>query len=338
MENKAHALAAGVFVLAVTALLIGLALWLLRDEVNTVAYEMVSSEAVSGLQPQAAVRYKGVAVGKVTDIDFDPARRGDVLVRIAVSPDAPVSRSTFATLAFQGVTGLSFVQLDDEGGASAEPLPPGPNGPPRIPLKPNPLGQLTDMAGELAEKVGQITDRVNQVLSDENQAAFSAALKDVGAAARSAQQLAQTTEQTLKTQLDPARANIPRLIEQANVSLKSIDAAAQQTRKTVAGFDSVATDVKRAVHQVAGKGGVVDQLSESANTVTATTLPRIQNLTEDASRTIRRLDRIADSLSENPQAFIYGSGTIPPGPGEPGFGQSAAGVPAPEAPAPAATR
>ena len=130
-------------------------------------------------------------------------------------------------------------------------------------------------------------------------------------------------------------------MQQASTAIQSIDSAAQQTRRTVASFDSVAGDVKRAVDQVAGKGGVVDQLSESANTVTATTLPRIQNLTEDASRTIRRLDRIANSLAENPQSFIYGSGTIPPGPGEPGFGRAPAGggaapeTPAPPAPAPA---
>ena len=335
MENKAHALAAGACVLAVTVLLIGLALWLLRDEVNTTSYEMVSAEAVSGLQPQAAVRYKGVAVGKVTSISFDPDNRANVLVRIAVSPDAPITQSTFATLAFQGVTGLSFVQLDDEG-KSAEPPPPGPNGPPRIPLKPSALRQLTDLAGELANQVGQITDRVNTVLSDENQAAFSAALQEIGEAAKSTRQLAQTADRTIQAQLDPARTNIPRLVQQASTAIQSIDSAAQQTRRTVASFDSVAGDVKRAVDQVAGKGGVVDQLSESANTVTATTLPRIQNLTEDASRTIRRLDRIANSLSENPQAFIYGTGTIPPGPGEPGFGQPAPGGPAPTTPAPAA--
>ena len=337
MENKAHALAAGAFVLAVTALLIGLAMWLLRDQVNTTAYEMVSNEAVSGLQPQAAVRYKGVAVGKVTDISFDPANRANVLVRIAVSPDAPITKSTFATLAFQGVTGLSFVQLDDEG-SSTEPPSPGPHGPPRIPLKPNALGQLTDLASNLADKVSQITDRVNTVLSDENQAAFTAALQEMGEAAKSTKQLAQTADKTIQAQLDPVRANLPRLVEQAGVAMKSVDAAAQQTRRTLANFDSVAVDVKRAVDQVTGDGGVVDQLSESANTVTATTLPRIQNLTEDASRTIRRLDRIANSLSENPQAFIYGTGTIPPGPGEPGFGQPAAGGPTPTAPAAAASR
>lgn len=331
MENKAHALAAGAFVLAVTLLLIGLAMWLMRDEVNTITYEMVSAEAVTGLQPQAAVRYKGVAVGKVSDISFDPDNRAHVLVRIAVSPEAPITQSTYATLAFQGVTGLSYVQLDDEGSPGAAPQP-GPNGPPRIPLKPSALGQLADLAGHLAEKVGQIADRVNSVLSEENQAAFAAALQQVGEAARSTKELAQTADKTIQAQLDPARADIPRLIQQANASLQAIEAAAQQTRQTVAGFDSVAGDVKRAVDQVTGQGGVVEQLSESANTVTATTLPRIQNLTEDASRTIRRLDRIANSLSENPQAFIFGAGAVPPGPGEPGFESL------PAAPAAAASR
>ena len=118
MENKSHALAAGAFVLAVAALLIGLAVWLMRDVTNTTAYEMVTDDAVSGLQPQAVVRFKGVAVGKVTSIGFDRGNRANVLVRIAVAPDAPITKSTFATLTYQGVTGLSFVQLDDAGGST----------------------------------------------------------------------------------------------------------------------------------------------------------------------------------------------------------------------------
>ena len=60
-------------------------------------------------------------------------------------------------------------------------------------------------------------------------------------------------------------------------------------------------------------------MDEGASTVTSTTLPRIQLLTEDASRTIRRLDRLVNTLSDNPQALLYGSGSIEPGPGEEGF-------------------
>ena len=312
MENKAHAFAAGVFVLAVTALLVGMVMWLMRDTVSTSRYEMTTTDAVTGLQPQAAVRFKGVAVGKVTNIDFDPDKPGNVLVELAVDRNAPVTQSTFATLAFQGVTGLSFVQLDDDGSSSAAPVA-GPNGVPRIPLKPNALGQLQDMASDLVEKVGRATDRVNQMLGPDNQAALSSALTELGAAAKSVNQLASHTDKTIQgIQLEG-------LIRQTSGTLTTIDKAAAQVRVTAANLDTTVGELGQGVQRVTGPGGVVDRMSEGASTVTNTTLPRIQNLTEDASRTIRRLDRIANALSENPQAFIYGSGTVPPGPGEPGF-------------------
>jgi len=312
MENKAHAFAAGVFVLAVTALLVGMVMWLMRDTVSTSRYEMTTTDAVTGLQPQAAVRFKGVAVGKVTNIDFDPDKPGNVLVELAVDRNAPVTQSTFATLAFQGVTGLSFVQLNDDGSSTAAPTA-GPNGVPRIPLKPNALGQLQDMASDLVEKVGRATDRVNQMLGPDNQAALSSALTELGAAAKSVNQLASHTDKTIQS------IQLEGLIRQTSGTLTTIDKAAAQVRVTAANLDTTVGELGQGVQRVTGPGGVVDRMSEGASTVTSTTLPRIQNLTEDASRTIRRLDRIANELSENPQAFIYGSGTVPPGPGEPGF-------------------
>ena len=71
MENKAHALAAGAFVLLVSALLVAMAWWLSREGGVRVAYELSSRDSVSGLNLQAAVRFKGVQVGKVTAISFD---------------------------------------------------------------------------------------------------------------------------------------------------------------------------------------------------------------------------------------------------------------------------
>ena len=65
MENKAHALAAGAFVLVVAALLVAMAWWLSRDGGVRVNYELSSRESVSGLNLQAAVRFKGVPVGKM---------------------------------------------------------------------------------------------------------------------------------------------------------------------------------------------------------------------------------------------------------------------------------
>lgn len=318
MENKSHALAAGVFVLAVTALLIAMALWLTRDVANTVAYELSTVEAVSGLQVQAPVRYKGVAVGKVSRIGFDPQQRGHVLVTLAISPHAPITGSTYAALAYQGVTGLSFVQLDDTGGDGG-PLSPGPNGVPRIPLQPNALGQITDQAARLMERFEQVTDSLNTLLAPDKQDTLVQSIAAVGTAASQAGDLAQTLQQTVRTGLDPALGQMPALLEQVRGTLRTTEEAAAQARQSMQQLSEVVGEAQQGLHLLTGEGGMIERMDEGASTVTSTTLPRIQLLTEDASRTIRRLDRLVNTLSDNPQALLYGSGSIDPGPGEEGF-------------------
>ena len=122
MENRAYALAAGAFVLLLGAALVAGVLWLNRDErVGGAPYEVTTTRAVSGLKVEAPVRYRGVDVGKVESIRFDPSEPGRVVIGITVDPATPLTRSTYAQLGFQGVTGLSFVQLDDDG-AERQPL------------------------------------------------------------------------------------------------------------------------------------------------------------------------------------------------------------------------
>ena len=76
MENKSHALAAGAFVLLISALLVAMAAWLSRDTTERRLFEISSAESVTGLQPQAGVRYKGVLVGRVTAVALDKVKRG----------------------------------------------------------------------------------------------------------------------------------------------------------------------------------------------------------------------------------------------------------------------
>jgi phospholipid/cholesterol/gamma-HCH transport system substrate-binding protein len=317
MESKSHALAAGAFVIAAAALLAGLAMWLLRDVANTTVYEMVTNQAVTGLQLEAAVRFKGVAVGKVTGISFAPDSRGSVLVRLAVLPDAPISKSTFATLAFQGVTGLSFVQLNDPGDSS-EPPAPGPNGgPPRIPLKDNTLVHLTERADGLMEKIELAVDNLNRALGGENQAALSATLKESAAAAKTINQLAANTDKTIQNQFGPGRTDLPALVRQTTQTLASLQGVSDNANAAV-------TDLRRGMNTLTAEGGAIERLSDSVTAFSTVTLPRVQGVADDASRAMRRLDRVVESIGENPQSLLYGSGAIPPGPGEPGFASSAA--------------
>ena len=170
MENKAHALAAGAFVLVVAALLGLLAIWLTRDSTERYLYELSTRETISGLQPQAQVRFRGVPVGKVEFIGFDPKTKGNVFIRISVEVGTPLTQSTCATISSQGVTGLGFVQLEDDGPLTVL-LVPNDDDPPRIPLKPGLLQELLDKSEVIMNQVEQASTQLNKLLGPENQKA-----------------------------------------------------------------------------------------------------------------------------------------------------------------------
>ncbi|MEO6017343.1 MAG: MlaD family protein, partial [Polaromonas sp.] len=178
MENKAHALAAGLFVLVVTALLALLSIWLMRDTTQRDLYEMTTSDTISGLQPQAAVNFRGVPVGKVEFIGFDTKIKGNVLIRVSIDRAAPVTKSVFATVASQGVTGLGFIQLDDSG-ESAERLAPNDSDPPRIPLKVSGFNKLLKQGEAIMRQFEEVSTKVNKALSDENLQAAGVAVKQM---------------------------------------------------------------------------------------------------------------------------------------------------------------
>ena len=323
MENKAHAMAAGAFVLVVTALLALLAIWLTRDNTQRDLYDMSTSETVSGLQPQAAVRFRGVPVGKIELIGFDEKVKGNVLIRVSIDRSAPVTKSTFATVASQGVTGLGFIQLDDDG-KSAERLAVNDDDPPRIPLKPSVLAQLQERGEAIIGQIEEVTKRANTLLGDPNQKRIADALESIAQATASANQLTRSLDNTVKNGLNPALAALPPLIERTKDTMGTVKAAASDVSR-------VANNANTTVTRLNAKDGPVERLSDgtralaqAVDSFNAATLPRVNRVADDTSRAVRRLGRTADSINDNPQSLLFGNGGVVAGPGEPGFSAPAA--------------
>ena len=311
MENKAHAMVAGAFVLVVTALLVLLAVWLMRDNTERDFYEMSTSETLSGIQPQGSVLFRGVPVGKIENIGFDSKIRGNVLIRVSVDHGAPVTKSVFATVASQGVTGLGFIQLDDTG-ESAERLVPNDRDPPRIPLKVSGFNKLLKQSEVIMKQVEDITTRVNKVMTDENLDAAATAVKQMGEAAKGVGSLSASIQTTLDAQLGPQRVNIPAMVKNADAALHSVRTATDEVTVTARRLNE--------------KGGPLDKLAEGGaalasgvETFSASTLPRLGEVADETARTMRQLRRTVNNVDDNPQALIFGNGPPLPGPGEPGF-------------------
>jgi len=339
MENKAHALAAGIFVIVVSAMLIAMTVWLTRDTGEHRVYEISSPEAVNGLQAQAAVRYKGVAVGKVMEIGFDPKAVGNVLVRIALSESAPITAATFATLGFQGVTGLAYVQLDDEGDDKT-PLVTSDAQPARIPMQASLFSKLSDQGVSILTRLEQTSERVNRLLAPANQKQLMAMIDGFGQTAASVrvmsdriQKLSTNMDDILNAQLGPQRVSIPGFVNDATSALKTLQNTAGGIDQTVAEFKSTATAFTALAQRLNAKDGPVERMNEGAAALTqgavalteagrafnASTLPRLNRTSDEATRAARQVNRAVGAVSDNPQSLIFGNGQIPPGPGEPGF-------------------
>ncbi len=318
MENKAHAIAAGAFVLGLIAVVVALVVWFTRDSTVRNLYELSTREAVSGLQPQATVRYRGIAVGKVSSIDFDPKVRGNVRVLVSIDERVPLTKSSYATLSYQGVTGLAFIALDDKG-ESSEPLKPDNDNPPRIPLRPSTLALLQERGEAILNQVETAAKRVNQLMGDDNQKRIADALESIAQVAASASQLTRQLDNTIKTRLDPALASIAPLANTARESLGAF-------RGTAADFSRVASSLNSTMGRLNAEGGAVERLGQGTAALTQTleslnnaTLPRLNRAADDTSLAARRIGRVAESVGDNPQSLLYGTGIPLPGPGEPGF-------------------
>ncbi|HEY4374084.1 MAG TPA: MlaD family protein [Burkholderiales bacterium] len=301
MENRSHALIAGIFTVLLTIAIVATAMWLNRDVSERVGYTLVTNGSVAGLNPQAAVRYRGMEVGKVEAIEFDPQKPGQILVQVGILPNTPMTTATFAELGMQGLTGLAFIQLDaDPNARDPKPLPPAA----RLAIRASLLDRFSTSGEDLLGKLSTAADHVNALLNDNNQRLLTGTLAN----------------------LQSVSAKVGVLVDEVQPAARNVSALATAGRQTVLSADDtmravtkLAGDLNRKVDAVDRIAGGVDQVAHAANAVETGTLPRINAFVDDAGRGMRSIDRTVGKLGEDPTAVLFGPQPGIPGPGEPGF-------------------
>lgn len=300
MENRAHAIAAGLFTLLLVAGVFITAKWLTGGAVARELYELVSPFPVTGLNPRAAVRYRGVEVGRVENMRLNPENQREILVRVLVDEGVVLTKSSYAQLGFQGVTGIAHVQLEDDG-SSKEELVTSALNPARIPVRQSTVEQLTSAGRTLLASVTETANRVNAILSPENQERLTQLLANLNSTTQRMDGLMSDLQVTAKA--------LPGVVADASQTLKRAEAVMAK----LGADDGAIERFARATEQV---GATSRELGDA---VTANAVPRIVLLTDEMTRATRRLERLVRSLEEQPQSLVFGRPSPPPGPGEPGF-------------------
>lgn len=315
MENKSHALMAGLFTLVLLAGAIFAGLWFNQDRVQWVPYQIATKQSIPGLNPQAAVRYRGLDIGKVDGIAFDPQVVGQILVNISVQPDAPITESTFATLGYQGVTGIAYVQLDDDGSRPVR-LPSSPQKIARIEMRPSLFDQLQTRGLAILQQTEEVAKRINGILTPENQEAIISAINNVSRAA--------VALETIPDKLQPTLDRLPAITAQAQQTLGTVNRLSADAGALTRSLNGLVTGLQAPDGPITRFSSSMEQLGAVAGKIEFETLPLIN----DARTSLRTLNRTLDNLNERPQSVLFGASVIAPGPGESGFAAPRTQLPA----------
>lgn len=310
MENRSYALMTGVFTIALLVATVLVGLWLNRDKTELAPYEIVTTQSIPGLNPQATVRYRGLEVGRVDEIVFDPKVTGQILIKLSVEEGSPITTTTFASLGYQGVTGIAFIQLDDERTGSPL-LKTEQDHVGRIPLRPGLLDQLEKRGLAILDRTEEITARINNLMSEENQKTIIGAFDNISKAAAAYGEIPQ--------KLGPTIDRLPALAEKIDRSADSFGAFSDSAKATAENFDRLATGLQAPDGPLNRLNGAIDSLTGVTADLEAETLPHVVRMTDEARTALRSVRRTADSLSDRPQSILFGAPEDTPGPGEPGF-------------------
>ena len=309
MENRAHAVLAGLFVVVLT-LGVAIALWWFsgaREPMREVI--LVSHDNVTGLNLQAAVRFRGIDAGRVERIVIDPQDPRNILVHIALREDMPLTRGTRASLGYQGVTGLAFVQLEDRG-EDLRPLDPPAGEAPRIVLAPGLLDQLSDVAVAALEQFRSVAEQVQRLFDERNVARMGETLERLESAARGMDEtFREAPEMIAAVRKTFSPENRARMAE----ALAQLEGASGEAGPAIEEFRHLMVTLRQTSEHL-------DQAAVSAgNDLLNGSLPRLNTLMKELTVTSKRLTRLIEEVDAAPQMLLLGRGAQPPGPGEDGF-------------------
>ena len=170
MERDAKYVTLALFALACVAAAVAFIWWYSGrgDQRDYQTYEIYFQGTVSGLSKGSPVRYLGVDVGRVTYLGVDKADPGRVKVIAEIDTTAPISGGTLAKLGLLGLTGLLYIDLQqnpDTHGTKA--LQQGTQHP-VIPSRKSSIEASVDRLPEILGQATAVLARIELVLSEEN--------------------------------------------------------------------------------------------------------------------------------------------------------------------------
>jgi phospholipid/cholesterol/gamma-HCH transport system substrate-binding protein len=302
MDRDANYVAVGAFVILVIAMAVSFVFWYTdqQDRRTYQRYEIYFPGSVSGLTAGSPVRYLGVDVGRVVRIMIDPQQRKTVQVIVDVDSTAPIDDRTRASLSLQGVTGLLFIDLEEDPKAETTGALAQGQRYPMIRSRRSDFDVLLSNLPALTTHLVELANHFNEIFSDENVRGLKTTLDNVRIASEqlpdtlhAAQQLLVEVRRTTQ-EVQGTVAQLHGLIAQGSPDL---EAALANIRRI---SDNLAKTTTRLNSFVTENEPGYSRFSKQS-------LPEFEQLLRESRQAVRDFRDLSRSLKQNPSQLIYES-------------------------------
>jgi phospholipid/cholesterol/gamma-HCH transport system substrate-binding protein len=302
MDRDANYVAVGAFVLLVIAMAVSFVFWYTdqQDKRTYQHYEIYFPGSVSGLTAGSPVRYLGVDVGRVVRIMLDPQLRKTVQVIVDIDSTAPIDDRTRASLSLQGVTGLLFIDLEQDPKAESTGVLTQGQRYPMIRSRRSDFDVLLSNLPALTTHLVELANHFNEIFSDENVRGLKTTIENIRLASerlpdtvREAQQLLAEVRRTTQ-EVQGTVAELRGLIKEGSPDLEAALANIRQIS------DNLAKTTARLNSFVAENEPGYSRFSKQS-------LPEFEQLLRESRQAVRDFRDLSRSLKQNPSQLIYES-------------------------------
>ncbi|MGA3207317.1 MAG: MlaD family protein [Syntrophales bacterium] len=299
MARRASPFMIGLFVTIGVTIGVSIIVWIGASQYfeKGTMYVTYFDESVQGLQKDSSVKYRGVEVGRIVKIGVAPDNKLiEVVMKINLKND--LERNTMTQLKAVGITGIVFVELDQQlpGAMKLSPQISFAAEYPVIPSRPSETKQLLSDIYNVIDKINDVDFRG---ISDKIKSTAQSA-DDFLAGAQTKRIMSNLESST--TALDKSMKGLEKVIADGNLG-ETITEARQALAEARSLLTKLNSDVKdmRLKDTAVKANQVMDALDRTARTSAVD----IQTATENLRRASESLERLLERIEANPSDLLF---------------------------------
>lgn len=261
-------------------------------------YEIYFEGSVSGLSKGSPVRYLGVDVGRVTAMSVDKGDARRVKVVADIDSSAPISGATQAKLGLLGLTGLLYIDLQQDPRISpTQPLATG-EAHPVIAAGKGTIEASIEKLPEVLSQASSIMARIEQMLADDNVEAFGRTLQNFEKASSTLPETL-ADAQVLAADLRRISASTLALTTRVNETLERSQPDLQAT------LASARAASERLARTADGLDRFINANDGSFGRSAGASVAELQQLVIDAREASNEVRALARELRERPSSLVF---------------------------------